>query len=101
MHRYTNNYMKWISLFFVLILSTTGKAEGFVYHHYKLHPTNASNAPLSIDALSSATYYNQERLDELRLELTNNRKEIKELKDKIAELEKALERFKTYYFRRM
>lgn len=93
--------MKWISVFFVLILSTSCNAEGFVYHHYKLHPTNASSAPLSTEALTSATYYNQERLDELRLELMNNRKEIQDLKGKIADLEKALERFKTYYFRRM
>ncbi|MSR88342.1 MAG: hypothetical protein EXS67_01645 [Candidatus Margulisbacteria bacterium] len=79
--------MRGLCIFLVLILSTACAAEGFVYHHYKIHPTNIDVPPLSLENITAATDYNQERLDELKV--------------KMADLEKALERFKTYYFRRL
>ena len=74
--------------------------EGYIYHHYKLHPMKGV-PPLSNNALEDAIFYNQERLDQLHAEISANHKEIQGLRDQVAQLQKDMERFKNYYFRRM
>jgi hypothetical protein len=91
-----------VSLLVYAVLSTAVSANSYVYHHYKLHPVQDQSATkLSNQNLADATYYNQERLDSLRLELIEAKKEMQAMRDQMKEMEASFERFKTYYFRRL
>lgn len=76
-------------------------ASSYTIYSKKLHPTRSDRSPLTNAQLADATFYNQERIDQLRLELANSRREVEALEKKVDALEASLQRFKNYYFRKM
>jgi len=70
-------------------------------YNYKIQPSSKPTSGLNSKQIVDATYYNQERIAYMKVELSRSHREIQELRRELKEMNDAFTRFKNYYFRQI
>lgn len=73
----------------------------YKFFNYKIQPSSKPTPGLNSKEIVDATYYNQERIAYMKVELSRSHREIQELRREMKELQDAFTRFKNYYFRQI
>lgn len=96
----TRRRILWGTVLLVLIISSGLGAKSYYFANKKLHPINTGQV-ISLDDVANAAFANQQRIENIQVELHRLQKENAALKEELRQQQSNFERFKEFYFRRM